>query len=163
MKKLFWFIIAISLISAFVFAQRWSRWSYGSTPIDILDKVAGNANTDKSTRVQNTAFDAITDKWWYQKEYKIANTLDWIRNNINPYLQRVVYVGLALAVILLIYNWLLMVTNSLHGQWDIAKVKKNMINILIGVLILTWFYLIMKIVVWIINSIFWSYGGETWF
>jgi len=164
MKKLFWFIIVISFIATFAFAERWSWWAYGSNPIEILDKVAGEANADRSTRVQNTALDAITDtQWWYQSQYKIANTLDWIRNNINPYLQRIVYIGLAIAVILLIYNWFLMVTNSLHGAWDIAKVKKNLINILIGVLILTWFYLIIKIVVWLINSIFWSYWWETWF
>jgi hypothetical protein len=63
--------------------------------------------------------------------------LDWFRQNINPYLQWTVYIGLSIAVILLIYNGLLMVTNAIHKEGETAKVKKNIMNIVIGVIILT--------------------------
>ncbi|MBU1757710.1 hypothetical protein KKG31_00740 [Patescibacteria group bacterium] len=63
--------------------------------------------------------------------------MDYLRKNIGPYLQWAVYIGLTMAVILIIYNGLLMVTNSLHKEGDMEKVKKRLINIVIGVLLLT--------------------------
>jgi hypothetical protein len=48
-----------------------------------------------------------------------------------------VYIGLSIAVILLIYNGFLMVTNAVHKEGETAKIKKNIINIVIGVIILT--------------------------
>jgi hypothetical protein len=74
-----------------------------------------------------------------------------------------VYIGLVVAVILIIYNGFLMVTNGLHKEWDMAKVKKNLMNITIGILLLTWFYAIIKIVVWLINSVFGTSWGWSWF
>jgi len=164
MKKLLisiflcWFL-SMPLLS---FAQEWSWGKYGNDPITILDRVVQDANQD--TKVQQTALDGATDQQWsYAKQYKIANTLDWIKNNINPYLQRMIYIWLSVAVILLIYNGFLMVTNSLHGEWDITKLKNRFIYILVGVLLLTWFYFIIKLVVALINSIFGWYGGNTGF
>lgn len=144
------------------FAQEWSWGEYGTDPITILDKVVKEANQD--SKIQQTALDGVTDQAWsYAKQYKIANTLDWLRNNINPYLQRAIYIWLSVAVILLIYTGFLMVTNSVHGEWDMAKIKKRFINILIGVLLLTGFYFIIKLVTALINSIFGWYGWNTGF
>lgn len=164
MKKLYLslFILGTFFVSSFGFAQQWSWGTYGSDPISILDKVVQDANAD--TKIQQTALDGVTDQQWaYAKQYKIANTLDWLRNNINPYLQRMIYIWLSVAVILLIYNGLLMVTNSIHGEWDMSKIKKRFIYIVIWVLLLTGFYFVIKIAVAIINSIFGWYGGSTGF
>lgn len=156
------FLLSFLSLPLLSFAQEWSWGKYGNDPITILDTVVQEANQDG--KIQQTALDWATDQQWaYAKQYKIANTLDWLRNNINPYLQRAVYIWLSVAVILLIYNGFLMVTNSLHGEWDIAKVKKRFIYILIWVLLLTGFYFIIKLVVSLINSIFGWYGGNTWF
>ena len=139
-----------------------NRWLYGTTPLEVLDKVANEANKDYE--IQETALDGATDQQWgYQKQYKIANTLDYLRNNIAPYLQRAVYIGLVVAVMLIIYNGLLMVTNALHKEGDMEKVKKRLINITIGVLLLTGFYAIIKIVVGLINSVFGTAGWSSWF
>ena len=144
------------------FAESNNRGKYWSNPLQILDTVVSRANQEDS--VQQTALDTATDKEWaYASKYKIANTLDWLRNNINPYLQYAVYIGLSVAVILLIYNWFLMVTNAAHKEWEAAKVKKNIINIIIWVIILTGFYFIIKLAVSLINSIFGGYGGNTGF
>ena len=164
MKKVLLSIFLISFLSMplLSFAQQWSWGTYGSDPISILDKVVQDANSD--SKIQQTALDGVTDQQWaYAKQYKIANTLDWLRNNINPYLQRMIYIWLSVAVILLIYNGLLMVTNSIHGEWDMSKIKKRFIYILIWVLLLTGFYFVIKIAVAIINSIFGWYGGSTGF
>ncbi len=163
MKKIVLLLVAFSfLCPMFGFTQNDNRWNYGSNPIQILDNVVSEANDEY--KIQQTALDAITDKQWaYSSQYKIANTLDWLRNNINPYLQWAVYIWLSVAVILLIYNWFLMVTNAMHNEWDMAKVKKNIINIVIGVVVLTWFYFIIRLTVSIITSIFGGYGGDTGF
>lgn len=144
------------------FAQTDSRGKYGSDPIQILDTVVSEANDEY--KIQQTALDQATDtQWAYASPYKIANTLDWFRNNINPYLQWAVYIWLSVAVILLIYNGFLMVTNAIHKEGETAKVKKNIINIVIGVIVLTGFYFIIQLAVSLINSIFWWYGGNTGF
>jgi len=164
MKKILLALLGFSIILPLVsLAQDSSRASkYGSDPIMILDSVVDEANDEY--KIQQTSLDNATDKQWaYASPYKIANTLDWFRNNINPYLQRAVYIGLSLAVILLIYNGFLMVTNAVHKEWETAKIKKNIMNIVIGVVILTWFYFIIKLAVAIINSIFGWYWGDTWF
>ena len=165
MKKLILVILALCYsLPLFSFAQSDNRWKYGANPIQILDNVVQNANDTPWYQVQQTALDGATDKQWgYASSYKIANTLDWLRNNINPYLQWAVYIGLSVAVILLIYNGFLMVTNAVHGEWEMAKVKKNIINIVIGVIILTWFYFIIKLAVSLINSIFWWSSGSIGF
>ena len=163
MKKIILVIMAICyVLPLFSFAQDDSRWKYGGNPIQILKNVVSEANDDY--KIQETVLDEVTDTLWtYSPNYKLANTLDWLRKNINPYIQYAVYIWLSVAVILLIYNGLLMVTNSLHGEWEFAKVKKNIINIVIGVIILTWFYFIIKLTVSLINSIFWGFGGNTGF
>lgn len=163
MKKIILAIIVLCYtLPLFSFAQTDSRGQYWEDPIQILDNVVKDANDEY--KIQQTALDSATDKQWaYASQYKMANTLDRFRNNINPYLQRAVYIGLSVAVILLIYNGLLMVTNAVHKEGETAKIKKNIINIVIGVVILTGFYFIIKLAVSIINSIFGGYGGDTWF
>lgn len=165
MKKIISLVLlfCLFLLPSLGFAQESSsRWKYGSDPTMILDRVVEEANQDY--KIQQTALDGATDlQWGYQSQYKIANTLDRFRNNINPYLQRAVYIWLSVAVILLIYTGLLMVTGSLHKEWDMAKLKSRMIYIVIWVVLLTGFYFIIKLAVSLINSIFGGYGWATWF
>lgn len=157
-------ILFVCLFPLLSFAQsNSSRGKYWANPIQILDNVVSNANEDY--KIQQTALDGATDKQSsvWPSTAKITHTLDRLRNNINVYLQWMVYIGLSIAVILLIYNGLLMVTNAIHKEWETAKIKKNIINIAIGVIILTGFYFIIKLAVSLINSIFWWYGGDTGF
>lgn len=105
--------------------------------------------------VQDTALDGVNDReWLYGYSYKVSNTLEYFRKNLDPYLQWAVYIWLVAATIALIYIWFLMVTNWATWKWDIAKLKTNMVNVIIGVLILVWFYTLIKIIVAVINMIF---------
>lgn len=141
-----------------VFAEAWSRWKYGNTPMDVLNTVVGEAN--KNVQFQETALDGVTDEQWaYIQQYKISNTLDYLRVNIAPYLQWAVYIGLVIAVILIVYNGFLMVTHTINKSGDFGKVKKSIGYIAIGVLLLTGFYAIIQLVVGLINSIF---GTSSW-
>ncbi len=155
MKKyiyiILWLLACFSQVT--VFAQEWSRWSYGRSPTEILETVVWEAN--KNGQIQETALDNITDKEWsFQAQYKIANTLDYLRVNIAPYLQWIVYIGMVAAVILIIYNGFLMVTHTVNSEWDFSKTKKRLWYIFIGILLLTGFYAIIKLVVGLINSVF---------
>jgi len=160
-KSFYWILFLFVLLvitKSFWFAQVWTWWKYWDNPMRILDTVVDKANQD--FEIQETALDWVTDQqWWYPREYKIANTLEYFRSNIQPYMQWLIYIWLTLGVILLIYNWFLMVTNSIHDEWDISKIKKNIMNISIGVWVLTWFYFLIKLMVAIINTIF---GSGSW-
>lgn len=161
MKKIL--LAALLLLSTFIsisYAASW--WTPESDPFQVLEAVKDKANEDY--KIQETALDQITDEQWaYQRQYKITNTLDYIRQNIYPYLQWIVYIWLVIAVILIIYNWFLMVTNWVHNQSDMTKVKKNMMNIVIWVVLLTGFYFILRLMVALITSIFGWYGWSTGF
>jgi len=155
MKKILALIAFCSILlwSWSVYAEQESRWGYWDSPIDVLDRVVGEANKD--IQFQETALDDITDKeWWFSSQYKISNTLDYLRINIAPYLQRAVYIWLIVAVILIVYNWFLMVTHTVNKEGDFGKIKTRIWYIAIGVLLLTGFYAIIKLVVGLINSIF---------
>lgn len=128
-----------------------SGWGeYGTDPITILDTVVDKANED--FKVSETKLDTVNPKeWWQPIQYKITNTLEYFRKNINPYLQWIIFIGMAAAVILLIWNGFLMVTNATHNKWDIKKVKENITNILIGVVIMLGFVALIRIVTAVIN------------
>ncbi len=113
-------------------------------PMQMLDNFANKVN--KEDRIQDNTLNDITNiQWQYASEYKFANTLDSIRMQIAPYIQRTMYIGLSMAVLGIIYNGFLMVTNSIHGNWTSDKVKSRIINISIGVWLLTWFYVIIQL------------------
>lgn len=146
---------------AFAAPDNWA-W-YGDSPTEILGSVVWEAN--KNNQFQETALDGINNHdGGYQEEFQISNTLDYLRMHVATYLQWLVYVWLTVAVILLIYNGFLMVTNTLTKAWDMTKVKKNIQYIAIGVIILTSFYAIIRLIIGLINSIFGTNSsGDTGF
>ena len=131
LKKLF--IFALFVPVCFTFAASTTsdkRGLYGGQPTEVLDTVVGKAN--ETNPYQETSLNEInSDSPTYDSDYKIANTLDWLRTHIGTYLQWVVYIGLTVAVILLIYNGFLMVTHTITKSGDFAKMKKNVMYIAI--------------------------------
>lgn len=134
-----------------IFAQQGSYWSRGTDPIGIFQSTAGDTN---DTNIQDNRLNNVSrGEGWYPARYTISNTLDSLRVRIAPYLQWLVYIGLALAVIFIIYNGLLMVTWSLHSLWDWSSVQKRLLTLIIWVLILTGFYFIIQLLVIVVNSL----------
>ncbi len=163
MKKIFLLIITFFCIFGISFAQHDSWWDRGSDPLTIFESIVDDANDDQY-KIQETALDGISDQQWsYAKEFKITNTLDYVRKNLDPYLQRIVYAGMVLATIALIYIWFMLVTNSVHKQWERSKLKSSFMYVLVGVFLLSWFYFIIKLIVALIASIFWWTNWDTWF
>lgn len=142
-------IIIICTLSVFV--SLWYNYAQNTTsqwaenPIHLLDHFANEVNSD--TRIQDTAVNDINpNQGQYAKEYVITNALDAIRIQIAPYIQWVMYIGLSLAVIGIIYNGFLMVTQPVWSDGDTWKVKDRLIKIVKGVFLLTGFYVIIQVI-----------------
>lgn len=143
--------------SVFANSQKfWVNWE--DDPKKIVSAIANAAN--EGNKVQDTKFDKINhDTWEYEQKYQITKTLDWIRtwghssnSGISPYLQWMIFIGLAWAVWLLIYCWFKLVS----GQEDMKSLKTKIGDILIWVLILTWFPFLIWLVMYVVNLLFMS-------
>ena len=141
-------------VSAVLFADDVSRAGYGGSPTAILDTVVYKAN--KEYRIQETQLDWITSKaeTYSTQSHPLTNTLYYVKNRIHPYLQRILYIGLAAATVLLIYNGFLLVTNAVHESGEFSKIKTNLIHIGIGVIILTGFYFLIDLIVAVVSFLF---------
>ena len=140
-------IMIIFLWANIIYASKdnitWTTQRQGN-PMQMLDNFAYKVN--QNDRIQDNALNDITNiQGQYASEYKLTNTLDSIRMQIAPYIQWTMYIGLSLAVLGIIYNGFLMVTDSIHGNGTSDKVKSRIINISIGVWLLTWFYVIIQL------------------
>lgn len=136
--------MTISLVRA---GSRWVYDGYDSAE-KVLDTVVDNAKTN----IIESKFDNVINKWTFGQDKKISGTLDSIRDNISFYLNRVLFLGLTWATILIVYNGFLMVFTPITGD-QLDTVKKRIINILIWVVVMTWFYFIIKVSLSIMNMI----------
>jgi len=149
-------LISCTATFALCSAQEWRWWNRWSSPIQVFENVVSKSNEWKNS-IQETALDWITDlQWAYGRQYKISNTLDYIRKNISPYIQWAVYVWFVVSTAWLIICGFLLVTWWIWKSSWFDKVKWKIINALLGVFVLSWFYLIIKLIVWIINTFFWT-------
>lgn len=154
--------IILSLTSLFVlfsvsYAQEWKWTNRWSTPLQVFETFVDEANDEGRYSIQETALDGITDlQWVYPRQYKISNTLDYIRQEIDPYLQRAAYIGLVVSTAGLIICWFLMVTWGIDKTTWFEKVKSKIFSALIGVFLLSGFYLVVKLFISVINMVFGS-------
>lgn len=146
-------VVLVSIPFSDVYAQN-NWWERGSTPIKILEKVRDKANNDRWYEIQDTALDNIMENAPKTNPYRIHSTLELVRRKINVYLQWMMYIGLSVATILLIYNGFLMVTGAFHKSWDFSEVKKNVSRIIVWVLIMSAFWAIVKLILAAVNLIF---------
>ena len=156
MKKNIIKLLSLFICSLAIISSVWAvyKWKWADNPMDTLDSMVSKANVG-NYKIQDTALDGISDQnGTYPVRYKISNTLVYIKNNIDPYLQWAVYIWLVAATIALIYMWFLLVTNSVTGAGDLSKLKSRIFHVIIWVLLLTGFYAFLKIVVAIINMVF---------
>lgn len=156
MKKNIIKLLSLFICSFAIFSFVWAvyKWKWADNPMDTLSNMVSDANVGRY-KIQETALDGISDEnWVYPAQYKVSNTLTYIKNNIDPYLQWAVYIWLVAATIALIYMWFLLVTNSVTGAGDLSKLKSRIFYVIIWVLLLTWFYACFKIIVALINMIF---------
>lgn len=134
-------------------ASTWDEYK-NARPQDIVDDIVAHEDSD----IIKTKLDQVTKTQgaFHNANYpglKIASTLDQVREHIAPYLQWVAYLALAWATSLIIYNGLRLVLSPLSPD-EAAKVKSRMTYIVLGVLLVTGFYFILKIILAIYYDIF---------
>jgi hypothetical protein len=142
-----WFI----LWPVTIFANNYP-WLYGgenSTPEKVLDYVADNADTKY---IIESPFDDVYNKETFGNENKISWTLDSVRENVSFYLNWIVFLGLSAATVLIVYNWILLMTTPISGDQK-TKVIENIKHIAIWIVAMTGFYFLIRIVLSILNLI----------
>lgn len=126
-----------------------SRKTYSwTTAENVLDRVVDNSKTN----IIESKFDNVINKGTFGQDKKISGTLDSIRDNISFYLNWVLFLGLTGATILIVYNGFLLVFTPVAGD-QLEKVKKRLLNIVVGVVVMTGFYFIIKISLSVMNMI----------
>ena len=118
------------------------------TPDDLVKSIHTIANKD--FQIQQTKFDNIAIG---KTKYKITGTLDYIRRNIYPYIQWTIFIGLTMGAIMLIWNGLKLVTQSVSGD-KVAEIKKDIQSVLIGIVVLSSFLAIIKLTLAVLNIFF---------
>ena len=124
------------------------------TPENFLNRIVQTSNSNFKS--QKTQLDDVSAASSFSGKYKITSTLENISTQIEPYLQWITFIGMTAGVILLARNGFKLVTNSsgMVDGGDLKTVKGNIQNIIIGIVILTWFVVIIKIIVWLLNFFF---------
>ncbi len=144
-------LLIIGLTTNMSNANEGLQINYNNSPEEIVATIVDKANEEN--KIQETKLDKINNRGSFGT-YQITNTLEWITKNVQPYIQWILYIGLVGATILLIWNGFRLVTNSATSGGDMKTVKENIKNIMIGVIIMTGFLVIIKLVMAIMNLLF---------
>ena len=171
MKKIFLALISLVLLGGAFFQPTYAQespaekemkeeWKFDTkNPVDLVKKVYREANDDNGSRVQRTAADNINSKYcdelWLSSNFTLARTLCSIKYSIRGYLQYIIYIWLAAATIFIIRNWFKIVTAT-NKEDQMKTFKKNMVNLIIWVILLTSFYFILEVFVSAVNFIAWD-------
>lgn len=141
MKKVLYslcgFILAWLLLHSFSFATIYLTEE--TKPMRIIDYIK-----QWGKDIIQTDLDTVDKFGPNETKFSISNTLDDVRENLAAYLQWVAWIGLVAAVILLIYNGIVLMTSPLSSD-QTAEVKKRIRYILIGALAITWFYFVIRV------------------
>lgn len=130
---------------------------YGGSSGNIIQVID---NMQKKNPVVHSVFEqkvrtyANGNAIWFGKNNRLANGAWILVEAISPYMQWIIFLGMTLSVILIIYNGFVIVTNA----WDDSKLKSakgNITNILIGVLVLWGFYFILRITSGLLLNLIW--------
>lgn len=126
-----------------------------SKPDAILKDIVGKANGElrDQSQIIVTKLDGTTNTQIFWVEHKLSGTLESVRENISFYLQWVAYLALTGAVTLIIYNGLMLVLSPMSPE-EAWKVKTRIIYIATGIVLVTGFYFVLKIILAIYYDVF---------
>ncbi len=137
-KKILFLLLSFCLI--FFWTSNVFAW-WNSDPNQVVNEL-------HDSNIQHTALDTV---WWSSKWIK--ETLWDIKSWSSWYIQWLWFIWLSIALILIIYNGMLLLWNF---TWEdkLSKVKKRFLSLILWVIILTSWYIIIKLVVSLISQIF---------
>lgn len=129
----------------------WKCYWSTATPINILNDIRSNGKTD----IVNTRLDDVQRSAWMfgEPQWKIADTLDSVRQNLAFYLQWIMFIWLAWAVMFIMINGIRLMVMPLSPS-QAGTVKKRILYVVLGILLMTWFYFIYKIFLSVYAEIF---------
>ena len=139
-------IISISSVACAQWKVTWKDWiAEDQNPVDLLKRVQYMANDEIDGSVQVTPLNKVSSKdpcfdLGVDDTFTITKTFCSIKKHIKGYLQYIVYIWLVAATIFIIRNWFRLVTAP-DKEAFMKDFKKNVINIIIWVIILTILYL----------------------
>lgn len=131
-------------------AQDWGVYDQNTQPIEIVDAIVQKEN--QSTKIITTKLDQVQQDQSFGAENKISGTLESVRKNLANYLEWFVFIGMTAAVVLIIYNGILLVMNPVSWD-DLKKIQKKLLYIIVGVLMMTGFYFILKVLLNIFTTV----------
>jgi len=135
MKRIL-FSILLLFIPFFSFAGSWEQ-----SPGWVVDDLKSSV---QDTNLQNQ----IPWQWVW-----ITDSLEWVKKWSWWYLQWLAYIWLSAALLLIIYNWILILANFWEEN-KLSKAKKRFMSLIIWVVLVTSAYVIIKLVVSFVWSIF---------
>ncbi len=126
-------------------AQENGWGNYGSTPDQILLKVKNKA--DPEHMIDTPADDDLNiSSQAFGSTNRITNTLDQVREALDPFVQWMIFIWLSFAVILIIWNALKLSTSGVTGSdSDVKDIKGRIYNIIKGVVVITGAFLFIKL------------------
>lgn len=141
------------IMKTLLITQNQNRWSFGNDPDEILKNVKNKADPynmietrlDDNLNTQSQAFGATN---------RITNTLDQVRENLDPFVQWMVFIWLTFAVILIIRNAFGLSTSGVTGNESASKnIKDKILNIVKWVVIITAAFFIIRLLLSAISYI----------
>lgn len=131
--------------------KTWKCYWNTATPLNILNDIRSDGKTD----IVNTRLDDVQrSDWTFWRPYtKIADTLDSVRQNLAFYLQWIMFIWLAWAVMFIMINGIRLMVMPLSPS-QAGTVKKRILYVVLGILLMTWFYFIYKIFLSVYAEIF---------
>lgn len=142
--------LSVTTVSAQSKFYGWPSWNI----IQVVDAVQQKNPVVHSIFEQKVRTYANGNAQWFGTENRIANGAWILVEAISPYIQWMVFIGMSLSVILIIYNGFMIVANA-GDDGQIKSAKDNVKHIIIGVLILGWFYFILRIVSGLLLNLIW--------
>ena len=133
MKKLTYLLLTIFILLelpiSICLADKKSGRSFNNSPVSIFDEVKDKANKD-TDKVQDTKLDPINSKssneLGVDSRFTITKTLNFIKDNIQDYLQYVMFFGFSLATLFLVWNGFKLVTSQ-DREKEIKSFTKKVI------------------------------------
>ncbi len=139
MKKMKKILVVITFFFVPFFSFAGSSWD--QPPEKIIDNLKSS--------VQDTSVQGKIP--WQGKG--ITESLKWVKNWWGWYIQWLAYIWLSAALLLIIYNWILILANFWEEN-KLSKAKKRFMSLIIWVVLVTSAYIIIKLVVSFVWSIF---------
>ena len=150
-EKLSFYLLSSTTLFLSIFSFSWivssqDLWAYNTDPKWVLNHVVDRVNDWNNDKVIWSELDRVSgDDPIYGSTNKIANTLESLRFYIAVYLQWLSFAAMVMATILIIYNGLRLVLTPMQPE-EVANVKKRLIYIFLWLLVATWFYYLIKII-----------------